>query len=391
MIPVIKRDVVILGAGAAGMMCAMVAGARGRRVTLLDHAGTIGRKIRISGGGRCNFTNQNVGPEHYISENPHFSHSALARFTPGDFLGYLQKHRIAWHEKTAGQLFCDSSATDIIDMLKNECLAAGAEFRTGHALTDIRQERADGGNQFFIEAGGGLFRASSLVIASGGLSVPSTGATPAGYRIAEKFGIRVTRLKPGLVPLTIGSGYPDLAGISVDCTVSCNGVQFRGNALFTHTGLSGPAILQISSYWNPEDEIELDLLPDLAGHAWIDRSEKMLLSNFLARYLPRKVALYCCRTFLEDKPVNRHSPEEVRLLAEKLHSFRLKPVGTGGYRKAEVTVGGVSTHELSSKTMESKTVPGLFFIGEVVDVTGQLGGYNFQWAWSSGYAAGLFA
>ncbi|MHB1287003.1 MAG: BaiN/RdsA family NAD(P)/FAD-dependent oxidoreductase [Leptospirales bacterium] len=386
-----NNDVVILGAGAAGMMCAIAAGRRGRRVVLLDHTRKLAPKIRISGGGRCNFTNINLGPEHFISENPDFCRSALARFTPSDFLSYLRNHSICWHEKKLGQLFCDTSSAAVIDMLKQECLESGVEFRLGHEVSDVRREWLNGVGQFVLETNGGVFCAPSLVVASGGLSVPEIGASPIGYKIAEKFGIRVTRLKPGLVPLTVGSGFPELSGMSVDCTASCNGMSFRESALFTHRGMSGPAILQISSYWNPDDEIELDLLPHLPGSSWLDATEKVLLSNFLSRSLPRKLAQYCCRTFLTDKPLNRHSQKEIAAVAEKLHAFRIRPSGTEGYRKAEVTVGGVSTHELSSKTMESRTVPGLYFIGEVVDVTGQLGGYNFQWAWSSGFAAGQHA
>jgi len=387
----VNYDIVILGAGAAGMMCAISAGRRGRRVVLLDHARKLAPKIKISGGGRCNFTNIHLGSEHFISENPDFCRSALARFTPSDFLSCLRTHSISWHEKKLGQLFCDTSSTAIISMLKQECLEAGAEFSLGHEVSDVRRECLAGSGQFVLETSGGVFCAPSLVVASGGLSVPEIGASPIGYGIAEKFGLRVTRLKPGLVPLTVGSGFPDLSGISVDCIASCNGMSFRESALFTHRGMSGPAILQISSYWNPGDEIELDLLPDHSGFSWLDTTEKVLLSNFLSRKLPRKLAQYCCRTFLADKPLNQHSQKEIAMVADKLHAFRIRPSGTEGYRKAEVTVGGVSTHDLSSKTMEARTVPGLFFIGEVVDVTGHLGGYNFQWAWSSGFAAGQHA
>lgn len=386
-----NKDVIIIGAGAAGMMCAISAGERGRRTLLIDHARTLAGKIRISGGGRCNFTNQNLGPENYISENPHFCRSALSRFTSQDFLRYLRKHNIGWHDKKLGQLFLKNTSKDIIEMLREECLETGGEFLTGQEVGDVLYETKNQEHTFTVQTSGGTFSAPSLVIASGGLSVPETGASPFGYEIAKEFGLKVTKLKPGLVPLTTESGFPDLAGISIDSIVSCKKIKFRENILFTHRGLSGPAILQISSYWNPGDTIDLDLLPDLQDASWNASQGKAKLSTVLSLHLPRKFAQYFCRTWIEDKPINQYSSNELKTIEKKLHTFSILPTGTEGFKKAEVTVGGVSTHELSSKTMESKKVPGLFFVGEVVDVTGWLGGYNFQWAWSSGYIAGSFA
>ena len=386
-----NKDVIIIGAGAAGMMCAISAGERGRRTLLIDHARTLAGKIRISGGGRCNFTNQNLGPENYISENPHFCRSALSRFTSQDFLRYLRKHNIGWHDKKLGQLFLKNTSKDIIEMLREECLETGGEFLTGQEVGDVLYETKNQEHTFTVQTSGGTFSAPSLVIASGGLSVPETGASPFGYEIAKEFGLKVTKLKPGLVPLTTKSGFPDLAGISIDSIVSCKKIKFRENILFTHRGLSGPAILQISSYWNPGDTIDLDLLPDLQDASWNASQGKAKLSTVLSLHLPKKFAQYFCRTWIEDKPINQYSSNELKTIEKKLHTFSILPTGTEGFKKAEVTVGGVSTHELSSKTMESKKVPGLFFIGEVVDVTGWLGGYNFQWAWSSGYIAGSFA
>ncbi len=386
-----NKDVIIIGAGAAGMMCAISAGERGRRTLLIDHARTLAGKIRISGGGRCNFTNQNLGPENYISENPHFCRSALSRFTSQDFLRYLRKHNIGWHDKKLGQLFLKNTSKDIIEMLREECLETGGEFLTGQEVGDVLYETKNQEHTFTVQTSGGTFSAPSLVIASGGLSVPETGASPFGYEIAKEFGLKVTKLKPGLVPLTTESGFPDLAGISIDSIVSCKKIKFRENILFTHRGLSGPAILQISSYWNPGDTIDLDLLPDLQDASWNASQGKAKLSTVLSLHLPKKFAQYFCRTWIEDKPINQYSSNELKTIEKKLHTFSILPTGTEGFKKAEVTVGGVSTHELSSKTMESKKVPGLFFVGEVVDVTGWLGGYNFQWAWSSGYIAGSFA
>jgi len=383
-----QKDVIIIGAGAAGMMCAISAGERGRRTILIDHSRALAQKIRISGGGRCNFTNRHITPDNYISQNPHFCRSALSRFTSQDFLNYIQKHHIDWHEKKLGQLFLNNTSREIIEMLKTECLDTGGELLMGQDVLDIEYKKMGKGSRFRVQTSGGVFAATSLVVASGGISVPETGASPIGYKIAKKFGVEVTNLKPGLVPLTVEAGFPDLAGISIDTIVSCNKMQFRENILFTHRGLSGPAILQISSYWNPGDTIELDLLPDIKEEIWEASPRKALLSTALSIHLPKKFAQYFVRTFLEDKPVNQYSPKELKSIEKKLHTFSLTPNGTEGFGKAEVTVGGISTHELSSKTMESKKIPGLYFVGEVLDVTGWLGGYNFQWAWSSGYVAG---
>jgi len=386
-----KKDVIIIGAGAAGMMCSISAGERGRRTLLIEHSRALAQKIRISGGGRCNFTNQHLGPENYISENPHFCRSALSRFSSQDFLRYIQKHHIDWHEKKLGQLFLNKTSRDIIEMLKTECLDTGGEFLMGHDVMDVFYEKIGEGFLFTVQTSGGIFSAPSLVVASGGISITNTGASPIGYNIAKQFGLTVTRLKPGLVPLTTEAGFPDLAGISIDAIASCKKIKFRENILFTHKGLSGPAILQISSYWNPGDTIELDLLPDIKEGLLDGSPGKIFLSTALSRHLPKKFAQYYARTFLEDKPISHYSPTELKVIEKKLHSFSIFPTGTEGFEKAEVTVGGVSTHDLSSKTMEAKKVPGLFFVGEVVDVTGWLGGYNFQWAWSSGYVAGKFA
>jgi len=382
-------DVLIIGAGAAGMMCAIEAAHRGRSVLLLDHSENTAEKIRISGGGRCNFTNMNAKPENYLSHNPHFCRSALARYTPQHFIALLQKHGIGYHEKTLGQLFCDDGSEAIIGMLKNECDAAGVRWCMPCEIGEIKREK-----KFHVSTSRGEFDAVSLVIATGGLSIPKIGATPFGYHVAEQFGIPMTRLKPGLVPLSFApegwKPYADLTGVSLDAVVSYGKQSFRENLLFTHRGLSGPAILQISSYWEPGQPLHINLLPDndMAELFARQRGSRMLLSNFLAQYLPRRFADVWCVQFAENKPLNQYADKEFATLAARLHDWQIIPSGTLGYAKAEVTCGGVDTRALSSKTMECNEVPGLYFIGEVVDVTGQLGGYNFQWAWSSGYAAG---
>jgi predicted Rossmann fold flavoprotein len=384
-----QTDVLIIGAGAAGMMCALTAARRGRQVTLLDHSSKLAEKIRISGGGRCNFTNLNTKPENYLSQNPHFCRSALARFTPQHFIAMLDKHRIGHHEKTLGQLFCDDGAEAIIAMLKSECDAAGVRWCMPCSAEKI--ERSDA---FYVTTPRGKYRAASLVIATGGISIPKIGATPFGYKVAEQFGVPMTKLKPGLVPLSFHPEewaiYAELSGASVDAVVSFGKHNFRENLLFTHRGLSGPAILQISSYWEPGQPLSIDLLPDhdLREIFMQQRGSKMLLGNFLAQYLPKRLAEIIATQWLENKPLNQYAEKELRALADKLKDWQITPTGTLGYSKAEVTCGGVDTHALSSKTMECNDVPGLYFIGEVLDVTGQLGGYNFQWAWASGYAAG---
>jgi predicted Rossmann fold flavoprotein len=401
-----KSDVIIIGAGAAGMMCALQAGQRGRSVVLLDHAKKLAEKIRISGGGRCNFTNLNTRPENFISGNPDFCRSALARYTPQDFIALLHKHGIGYHEKTLGQLFCDDESEAVIAMLRGECEAAGVkrlmscevgEINYTPAAEDGQQKREQ--HRFHVSSSRGEFNAASLVIASGGLSIPKIGATPFGYHVAEQFGIPITRLKPGLVPLTFAPDdwkpYAELTGVAIDAVVSFRNQSFRENMLVTHRGLSGPAILQISSYWQPGQALHIDLLPDRDMQAVLteQKTSKKLLSNYLAQWFAKSFAEVWCAQLgvhskIENKPLNQYSDRERKQIAESLHDWQVTPSGTVGYSKAEVTCGGVDTRALSSKTMECTAVPGLYFIGEVVDVTGQLGGYNFQWAWASGHAAG---
>lgn len=393
------KDVAIIGAGAAGMMCAMEAGKRGRSVLLLDHAAKLGEKIRISGGGRCNFTNLHARPENFLSHNPDFFRSALARFTPADFISLVKKHGIHYHEKTAGQLFCNDSSRQIIKLLRDECTVAGVEWQM-----PCRVHRIDRASKTAVESGGfvletdkGRFASNSLVIATGGLSIPQIGASPLGYRIAEQFGLNVTPLRPALVPLMFApkqaASFSQLTGVAVDGEVRCNGGRFRGGILLTHRGLSGPAILQISSYWRPGMAIDIDLLPDIDAITWLldQRRGSATLSSVLAGQLPRRLAQIWCEATVREKPakpMSEYSVAELKRIAMCLHKWSITPSGTAGYRKAEVTLGGVDTRELSSRTMEAKKVPGLYFIGEVVDVTGHLGGFNFQWAWASGYAAG---
>jgi predicted Rossmann fold flavoprotein len=398
-----NHDVIVIGAGAAGMMCAAQAAARGRRVLLIDHVSKLGERIRISGGGRCNFTNLHVGPENFLSRNPHFCRSALARFSSRDFITMVEKRRIRYHEKTLGQLFCDDSAQDIIDMLKDACDTAGVRWAMPCAVQGIR--RVD--SAFVLATDQGEQHCASLVVACGGLALPQIGATPFGYKVAEQFGLAIVPPRPALVPLALApetlQPLKALSGLAIDSATQCDGARFRENTLVTHRGLSGPAILQISSYWqmaNGRDDnaakkqpIEIDLLPDIDVAEWLaaQRHGKMLLSNLLAERLPRRFSQEWCALNACDKPLNAMSNREVDTVANALKHWALMPSGTLGYAKAEVTLGGVDTAGLSSKTMEAKTVPGLYFIGEVVDVTGWLGGYNFQWAWSSGWVAGQFA
>jgi predicted Rossmann fold flavoprotein len=395
-----EKEVVVIGAGAAGMMCAIEAGKRGRSVLLLDHASRLAEKIRISGGGRCNFTNLYTEPENFLSHNPHFCRSPLARFTPQDFVTLVEKHGIRYHEKKLGQLFCDGSSQQIIDLLRHECNAANVEWQVPCRVNSI--SRIDGSvvsGGFMLETDQGTLTTHSLVIATGGLSIPQIGASPFGYVIAEQFGITVTPLRPALVPLIFTPdqlpSFSGLPGIAIDAVVSCNAACFRENLLLTHRGLSGPAILQISSYWQPGIPIHINFLPGLNEAAWLldHRHSTALLSNLLAQYLPRRFAQAWCQAIaqgLPTRPINQYSETELKQIAAQLHDWHVTPSGTAGYKKAEVTLGGVDTRELSSKTMEAKKVPGLYFIGEVVDVTGHLGGFNFQWAWASGYAAGQF-
>ena len=387
-----RVDVAVIGAGAAGMMCAATAGQRGRKVLLVDHAGTIGEKIRISGGGRCNFTNVHCGPEHFLSRNPHFCVSALSRYTPRHFLDLMQRHRIPWHEKHRGQLFCDESAEDVIEMLRRECDAGGVQWRTGTKVGAIERDGAG----FVLEAGGTTVRADAVVVATGGLSIPKIGATDYGHRIARAFGIDVIAPRPALVPLTFGAEtwkpYAELAGLSLEVSVRCGEGSFLEDLLFTHRGLSGPAILQISSYWEPGSDLVLDLAPGRDMERLLldaKRANRTSAAAVVADAVPRRLASRACADDpIVQRPLADVPDRTLRELANAMNHWHVTPNGSEGYRKAEVTLGGVDTRALSSKTMESRTVPGLFFVGEVMDVTGHLGGHNFQWAWASGRAAG---
>ncbi len=385
-------DALIVGAGAAGLMCAIAAGRRGRRVLVVEHANRAGKKILMSGGGRCNFTNTGTTPANFLSANPHFCKSALARYTPADFIALVERHRIAYHEKELGQLFCDDSAKQIVHMLLTECSAAGARVETSCAVKQVRREGAG----FHVETALGEFAAPVLVIASGGLSIPSMGASGFGYDIARQFGHRVLPTRAGLVPLTLSGKHQerlaDLAGVALPIEARCNGASFRNSMLITHRGISGPAILQISSFWNPGDDLRIDLLPEGSSFDWLcaQRSERPAteLKTALAERLPKRIAQRLCEHWLPSKPLRQYRDAELRDVAVQLADWPLTASGTEGYRTAEVTLGGVDTDELSSATMQSKRVAGLYFIGEVVDVTGWLGGYNFQWAWASGAACG---
>lgn len=384
-------DVIIIGAGAAGLMCAIEAGKRGRSVCVLEHNDAVGKKIRISGGGRCNFTNIHATPKNYLSQNPHFIRSPLSRYTPNDFCDLVNKYKIAFHEKKLGQLFCDKSSQDIIAMLKKECDLNNVLIVLGVKVTSIKKNE-----RFELATTQSTFTCSSLVIATGALSIPTLGATDFGYNAAKQFSIKVNTCRPGLVPLTFKADdlkiFKGLAGVSVDALVSFGNTSFRENILFTHRGLSGPAILQISSYWQPGKPITLNLLPDLNTSEVLKerQRDKTTLKNFLKGHLPSRLCDILCEHFFDNKPLNQYSLKHLQDIARSLSSWEVIPEGTEGYDRAEVTVGGIDTNELSSKTMESKKVPGLFFIGEVVDITGHLGGYNFQWAWASGFAAGQF-
>jgi hypothetical protein len=391
---VYRRDVVVVGAGAAGMMCAAQAGSRGRSVLVLEHAAVPGKKIRISGGGRCNFTNLRCGPENFLSQNPHFCISALHRYTVGDFIALVERYGIAYHEKTLGQLFCDGSAQQIIDLLLSEMRQAGAELRLATALTQI--EKTESGFLLTLSSGAEQVQCQSLVVATGGKSVPKMGASDFGYRLAARFGVGVTETRPALVPLVfeerILARLKPLAGIGVTARVSCGQVSFEEAMLFTHRGLSGPAILQISSYWRDGDDITIAMLPSVDVFAMLRNARKaqgrQMLSTCLSEFLPKRLA----RMIAEEQGVAGTladlSDASLRRIDESVNFWRVRPSGSEGYRTAEVTLGGVDTKGLDSKTMMVKALPGLYFIGEVVDVTGWLGGYNFQWAWSSGWCAG---
>jgi predicted Rossmann fold flavoprotein len=381
-----KFDLLVIGGGAAGLMCAIEAGKRGRRVAVLEHADRIGKKILISGGGRCNFTNIHCQPPNFLSANPHFAKSALARYTPADFLALVEKHRVPYHEKTLGQLFCDNSASDITNMLEAECRAVGAKIILNSKITEVSRT-----TEFIVRSESAEYRAPALVVASGGLSIPKMGATSFGYDLARQFGLKIVTPRPGLVPLVLAPSdrkrYSQLAGVSAEVIAQAAHTPFREKMLFTHRGLSGPAILQISSYWREGEAIRIDLAPDRDATTPIRQSGTRNLAaaeKAFQQFLPKRLA----ETWLHHNAPRSWTNPSLAALEEKIHAWSLIPAATEGFEKAEVTVGGVDTSELSSKTMESRKVPGLFFIGEVVDVTGHLGGFNFQWAWASGAAAG---
>ncbi len=386
-------DVLVIGGGAAGLMCAAVAGARGRRVLVVEHANKVGKKILMSGGGRCNFTNTGAGPANYLSANPHFAKSALARYTPADFVALVETHGIAYHEKELGQLFCDDSSRQIVGMLLDECATAGVTVEVGCAVHNVRKV-AEG---FAVLTARGPVHAQSLVVASGGLSVPSMGATGFGYELARQFSHAVLPVRAGLVPLTLSGKhqehYEGLAGVALPLVETRIGRQaFRAGLLFTHRGLSGPSILQISSYWQPGAELRVDLLPEYDVGAWLVTQRALRpqaqLKTVLAEVLSKRLAERLCEHWFATRPMHQYRDPELAHIGAQLHAWPIVASGTEGYRTAEVTLGGVDTDELSSATMQSKRVPGLYFIGEVVDVTGWLGGYNFQWAWASAQAAG---
>ncbi|OXE36118.1 MAG: aminoacetone oxidase family FAD-binding enzyme [Phenylobacterium zucineum] len=385
-------DVVIIGAGAAGMMCAIEAGKRGRRVLVIDHAKAPGEKIRISGGGRCNFTNRNVRPENFLSQNPRFAISALRRYRPADFITWVERHRIAYHEKTLGQLFCDGSAREIIEALLTDMREAGVSLRLSSTVSNIAT--AEGG--FRMKVNGADLICRSLVIATGGKSIPKMGATGFGYEVARQFGLAITKIRPALVPLTFEVGLLErlrgLTGIALDALAKVGKARFSGAMLFTHRGLSGPAILQISSYWREGEEIELNMAPGVDAFAVLRAARtdqpRQSPQTALATLVPKRLAQHIVEIEGLKGNLADCSDKALRRLADAVNHWRVKPVGSEGYRTAEVTLGGVDTSGLDSRTLEAKVVPGLFFIGEVVDVTGWLGGYNFQWAWASGWCAG---
>ncbi|MCA0404244.1 MAG: NAD(P)/FAD-dependent oxidoreductase [Proteobacteria bacterium] len=387
-----KIDVIIIGAGAAGLMCAIEAGKRKRKVVVLDHANKVGKKILMSGGGRCNFTNYYIEPEKYNSHNPHFFKSALSRFTQWDFIDLVQKHKIPFHEKTLGQLFCDNKSKDIVDMLLKECEKMDVTISLSTSIQNIKKLEQG----FKIETNKGKYQCDSLVIATGGLSIPTMGATPFAYKIAEQFALKIFPTRAGLVPFTLTDKEKEkmapLSGVSLPIIAKNKRIEFRENILFTHRGLSGPAILQLSSYWHANESIEIDLLPDMNLFETLklekkDKPQKQL-NSILSTYLPKRVV----EAFIDEKLLNKNladmSYQNFEDVVKQLQPWIVKPNGTEGYRTAEVTIGGIDCDAVSSKTMEVNTVPGLYFIGEALDVTGWLGGYNFQWAWSSGWAAG---
>jgi hypothetical protein len=392
-------DVVVIGAGAAGLMCGITAGRRGRSVVVLERGERIGAKILISGGGRCNFTNVHAGPENYLSSNPDFCKSALARYRPDDFIALVERHGIAYHEKKLGQLFCDQSSREIVEMLRGEADDAGVQIETGVDVSAVGRTGPGGG--FVVETSRGAFEAGRLVVATGGLSLPKLGATDFAYRIARQFGVNLIPVRAGLVPFTFGGEALDfcrsLSGISAPCSVRTEapsakgkGVEFTEHFLFTHRGLSGPAMLQVSSYWQAPAGICVNLFPSVRARAWLEhnRGSGLRLDTLLGRQLPERFATAWTETLAPLRPVREYRSEELDDIARRLENWTLQPTGSEGYATAEVTVGGIDTRDLHSKTMEARAVPGLHFIGEAVDVTGWLGGYNFQWAWASGHACG---
>lgn len=397
-----EYDAIIIGAGASGLMCALTAGYRGRNVLVLDHANKIGKKIIISGGGRCNFTNLYTEPAHYLSNNTHFCKSALARFTQWDFQALVDKYQVAWHEKTLGQLFCDNRSQDIVDLLVSECRDAGVTIRARACVESIKLNDS---SDYALVTNIGEFSCQSLVVATGGLSFPTMGASGFGYQIAEQFGHELIEQKPALVPFIMDQAwlkhFIELSGVSSEVVASCNGQSFRENILFTHRGVSGPVILQISSYWKPGDTVSINWIPGTDIHDWLKSCVKQrpkaqtatILSEHMTKRLSQALCVQGQLRLLTDngqKLVALYTPTELEDLAIALENWPLKPSGTEGYKKAEVTLGGVDTAKVSSKTFESRIQPGLFFIGEVLDVTGQLGGFNFQWAWASGHCAGQY-
>ena len=399
--PSLKYDAVIIGAGASGLMCALTAGERGRKVLVIDHANKIGKKILISGGGRCNYTNMYAEPTNYISSNPHFCKSALARYTQWDFQALVDKHNIPWHEKALGQLFCDDQSSDIVNLLVEECREVGVAVRLKTSLEHLKAQ--DKG--FVLQTTLGDIEAESVVVATGGLSFPTMGATGIGYELAEQFNHHLVSRTPALVPFTMPKPwlqhFIELSGVSAEVVVSCNDQSFRENLLFTHRGVSGPAILQISSYWKQNDIVSINWLPGKNIESWlqelVEQRPKAEFKNILSEPLTKRLAQALCEygelkslTDNGHKAMNQLNPVELQNIAEQLKAWELKPSGTEGYKKAEVTLGGVATDHISSKTFESQNQSGLYFIGEVLDVTGHLGGFNFQWAWASGYCAGLY-
>lgn len=387
-----KIDVLIIGAGAAGLMCAIESGKRGRRVLVLEKSNKVGKKILMSGGGRCNFTNLYASPDNFLSHNQHFCKSALSRYTQWDFIAKVQRHQIAYFEKTLGQLFCEERSSLIVAMLLKECEENRVDIQLNQ-LIDSVQKSDDG---FTVHCNGSTYHTESLVVATGGLSIPTLGSSPFGFKLATQFGLNVYPLRAGLVPFTLHeedkARFESLTGVSVEAKVQCNDQEFRENILFTHRGLSGPAILQISSYWQPGDEVHIQLLPDKDLFAVLLKAQSAhpdsFIKTILAQHMPKRILEVFCSEKTLNKPVKQCSQKQFQAIATQLQQWTIKPNATEGYRTAEVTLGGVDCNEISSQRFEANNIPGLFFIGEVLDVSGWLGGYNFQWAWSSGWAAG---